>query len=276
MSTAETLRALLDGPYPETRERVRWWLSQPGNEPVDDLPLEEHRARVLEWVQELASEGDTAIGYPVEYGGKGSPGRGRDRVRDARDGRPVAAGQVRRAVRPLRRRDPAPRHRAPPRALPARRGLDGAARLLRDDGDRPRLQRAGAAHHRDLRPGDAGVRRQHARRRRAQGLHRQRRARRAPGGRLRAAHHRRRGARRARAARADPRRARRAVRRRADRGLRREARPQRRRQRPPVVRPRAGPAREPARQARAGRTRTAPTSARSRTRRGASSRCSGR
>src|SRR3954466_15289409 len=75
MSTAETLRALLDGPYPETRERVRWWLSQPGNEPVDDLPIEEHRERVLEWVRELASEGDTAIGYPEQYGGQGSPGR---------------------------------------------------------------------------------------------------------------------------------------------------------------------------------------------------------
>ena len=75
MSHSETLRALLDGPYPETRERVRWWLSQPGNEPVDDLPVEEHRERVLEWVRELSSEGDTAMGYPVEYGGKGSPGR---------------------------------------------------------------------------------------------------------------------------------------------------------------------------------------------------------
>ena len=75
MSTTETLRALLDGPYPETRERVRWWLSQPGNEPVDDLPTEEHRERVLAWVRELSSEGDTAMGYPVEYGGKGSPGR---------------------------------------------------------------------------------------------------------------------------------------------------------------------------------------------------------
>jgi acyl-CoA oxidase len=75
MSTTETLRALLDGPYPDTRERVRWWLSQPGNEPVDDLPTEEHRERVLAWVRELSSEGDTAMGYPVEYGGKGSPGR---------------------------------------------------------------------------------------------------------------------------------------------------------------------------------------------------------
>ncbi|MDA0182410.1 acyl-CoA dehydrogenase family protein [Solirubrobacter phytolaccae] len=74
MSTAETLRALLDGPYTQTRDRVRWWLSQPGNEPVDDLPLEEHRARVLEWSRELASQGDTAIGYPAEYGGKDNPG----------------------------------------------------------------------------------------------------------------------------------------------------------------------------------------------------------
>src|ERR1044072_8218082 len=75
MSNAETLRALLDGPYPETRERVRWWLSQPGNQPADDLPTEEQRERVLAWVRELSSEGDTAMGYPVEYGGKGSPGR---------------------------------------------------------------------------------------------------------------------------------------------------------------------------------------------------------
>jgi acyl-CoA oxidase len=75
MSTTETLRGLLDGRYPEIRERVRWWLSQPGNEPVDELPTEEHRERVLAWARELSSEGDTAIGYPVEYGGQGSPGR---------------------------------------------------------------------------------------------------------------------------------------------------------------------------------------------------------
>src|ERR1700754_703351 len=75
MSTGETLRTLLDGPYPETRERDRWWLSQPGNEPADDRPIEEHREQVLAWVRELSSEGDTAMGYPVEFGGKGSPGR---------------------------------------------------------------------------------------------------------------------------------------------------------------------------------------------------------
>src|SRR6478735_1142440 len=75
MSTTDTLRRRLDGPYPDTRERVRWWLSQPGNEPVDELSTEEHRERVLAWARELASEGDTGMGYPKEYGGKGLPGR---------------------------------------------------------------------------------------------------------------------------------------------------------------------------------------------------------
>src|SRR4051795_3535089 len=75
MSTSEPLRTLLDGPSPEPRERVGWWLSQPGNEPVDDRPISEHREQVLAWVRELSSEGDTAIGYPVEYGGQNSPGR---------------------------------------------------------------------------------------------------------------------------------------------------------------------------------------------------------
>ena len=73
MST-NILRELLDGEYAEIRDRVRWWLSQPGNEPVIDLPLEEHRAKVLAWVQELTSEGDTGRGFPAEYGGQDNVG----------------------------------------------------------------------------------------------------------------------------------------------------------------------------------------------------------
>ena len=69
MST-NTLRELLDGEYAEIRDRVRWWLSEPGNEPVTDLPLEEHRAKVLAWIQELTAEGDTGRGFPAEYGGQ--------------------------------------------------------------------------------------------------------------------------------------------------------------------------------------------------------------
>jgi acyl-CoA oxidase len=73
MST-NTLRELLDGEYAEIRDRVRWWLSEPGNEPVIDLPLEEHRAKVLAWIQELTSEGDTGRGFPSEYGGQDNVG----------------------------------------------------------------------------------------------------------------------------------------------------------------------------------------------------------
>src|SRR3954447_12724403 len=73
MST-NTLRELLDGEYAEIRDRVRWWLSEPGNEPVIDLPLEEHRAKVLAWLEELTSEGDTGRGFPAEYGGQDNVG----------------------------------------------------------------------------------------------------------------------------------------------------------------------------------------------------------
>ena len=33
------LRALLDGEHAETRDRVREWLSMPGNSPAADLPM---------------------------------------------------------------------------------------------------------------------------------------------------------------------------------------------------------------------------------------------
>src|SRR3954453_5976290 len=71
----KTLRALLDGEHATQRDRVREWLSDPTNAPATDLPPEEHRAKVLAWARELASEGDTAMGYPVEYGGQDAVGR---------------------------------------------------------------------------------------------------------------------------------------------------------------------------------------------------------
>src|SRR3954462_10385077 len=69
------LQALLDGEHVEIRDRVREWLSMPGNAAATDLPMEEHRARVLAWATELATEGDTAMGYPVEYGGQDAVAR---------------------------------------------------------------------------------------------------------------------------------------------------------------------------------------------------------
>jgi acyl-CoA oxidase len=74
-SAADALRAVLDGPYADTRDQVRDWLAEPGNAPADELPREDHRAKVLAWTKELAESGRTAVGYPVEYGGEGDVGR---------------------------------------------------------------------------------------------------------------------------------------------------------------------------------------------------------
>src|SRR5215217_6551862 len=66
---AADLQRFLDGPHAGVRDRVREWLSQDGNAPVYDMPLEEHRAQVLAWARELAGRGETVAGYPREYGG---------------------------------------------------------------------------------------------------------------------------------------------------------------------------------------------------------------
>ena len=68
-AAAAELQRFLDGPHAHVRDRVRDWLSQEGNAPVYDLPLEEHRAQVLAWAKELAGRGETVAGYPREYGG---------------------------------------------------------------------------------------------------------------------------------------------------------------------------------------------------------------
>jgi acyl-CoA oxidase len=75
LQTSGTLREVLDGEHADIRNRVRAWLSLPGNEPVHDLPREEHRARVLDWARELASQGDPAMGFPEAYGGQDAVAR---------------------------------------------------------------------------------------------------------------------------------------------------------------------------------------------------------
>jgi len=74
-SDVATLRRLLDGEHAEMRDRVREWLSRPGNIPTADRPLDEYRDQVLAWAKELADDGQTATGFPVEYGGEGAVGR---------------------------------------------------------------------------------------------------------------------------------------------------------------------------------------------------------
>ncbi|HET6506406.1 MAG TPA: acyl-CoA dehydrogenase [Baekduia sp.] len=68
------LRALLDGEHAEIRNLCRAWLSLPENAPRPDLPLEEHREQVLRWARELADAGETARGFPEEFGGRGQVG----------------------------------------------------------------------------------------------------------------------------------------------------------------------------------------------------------
>ena len=77
--------------------------------------------------------------------------RGHHPDRDAGDVRPVADGQGRCAVGPVRRRDREPRHRAASQGIRPEDHRPRAARLLRDDRDRPRQRRAGPGDHRDLR-----------------------------------------------------------------------------------------------------------------------------
>jgi acyl-CoA oxidase len=73
---AGALRRLLDGPHGDMRDTVREWLDRPGNAAiVDRLPLDEYRDQVMTWAKELADEGQTALGYPVQYGGAGDIGR---------------------------------------------------------------------------------------------------------------------------------------------------------------------------------------------------------
>ena len=68
--SATDLQRFLDGPHAAVRDRVREWLSQEGNAPAHDLPIEEHRAQVLAWARDLAGRGETVAGYPREYGGQ--------------------------------------------------------------------------------------------------------------------------------------------------------------------------------------------------------------
>jgi acyl-CoA oxidase len=75
MGNSAALQRLLDGQHAEQRDRVRQFLSAPGNEPAHGLPIEKHREKVLAWAKALAAEGDTAMGFPSEYGGQDAVGR---------------------------------------------------------------------------------------------------------------------------------------------------------------------------------------------------------
>ncbi len=71
------LRALLDAPYAEVRDRVRARISSPGfayfSGPDRMMDLNTYRDQVLEWCRQLSSFG--ALGYPESCGGAGDLGQ---------------------------------------------------------------------------------------------------------------------------------------------------------------------------------------------------------
>jgi acyl-CoA oxidase len=71
---AEDLQPLLDGRYASLRHQIRELLSRPESAPPIAIPTPEYRELVLEWMRAIASEGLSAPGFPVEYGGQGDPG----------------------------------------------------------------------------------------------------------------------------------------------------------------------------------------------------------
>ena len=183
------LTALLDGKYAEIRQLTRKNLAEYAGVLDDaiEMPRDEFRERVLELVRLMAATGATGLGFPTEYGGGGDIGASVAAFETLAFGDLSILVKVGRAVRPVRRRDPAARLEAPPRRLPRRPGQGRPARLLRDDRDGSRLQRAGAGHRRGVRPRREGVRDHDSGRPVAQGLHRQRRRARVDGGGVRPA-----------------------------------------------------------------------------------------
>ncbi len=170
----------------------------------EQMTTADYRERVKDVVVEMAATGQTGMGFPTEYGGGGDIGASLAAFETLALGDlsvlvkvGVQFGLFGGAILQLG-------HPAAPRALPGRHRDRPADGLLRDDRDRPRLQRAGAGHGGDVRPGHPGVRHRDDPRGRLEGLHRQRRGPRGAGGGLRPA----RGgggvARRARVRRTDP------------------------------------------------------------------------
>jgi len=69
------IRALLDAPYAEVRDRVRARISSPGFAYPPELDRETYRDRVLEWCRQLGHDGFGSLGYPESCGGAGNLGQ---------------------------------------------------------------------------------------------------------------------------------------------------------------------------------------------------------
>ena len=69
MVTATAVQSVLDGRWAAIREEVRGVLCDPLFAPVYDLPIDEHRDRVLEQARVLAASSGPRLLFPKDYGG---------------------------------------------------------------------------------------------------------------------------------------------------------------------------------------------------------------
>ena len=155
------LRRVVDGRWADVRAAVREQLPPEWCRPVGDLDREAQRAVTLERATVLAGWDLPRRGFETAYGGEDDIGGSMtlyemlglvDLSLMVKAG--VQWGLFGGALQALGTRKP-------PRALPAADHDPRAAGLLRDDRVRPRLGRAVAAHHGDVRRGATGVRHQH-------------------------------------------------------------------------------------------------------------------
>ena len=150
---AVTLRRFLDGPNRVVREHVRAVLARPEFErPVTPPPTERYREQVMEWGRLLARTNGPSLLFPREFGGLERVGAAitafetlghSDLSLLVKCG--VQFGLFGGAVHHLGTRKHHERYLRRHRLVRARRGV-------RDERDRPRLERPGGRDHRDLGP----------------------------------------------------------------------------------------------------------------------------
>ena len=157
-TTADHLRNALDGRWRDVKNRMREELTNEVFRPHYTPNTVIARTKVGRADEDHGRPGAAEDGFKKEHGGNGDVGAAVTQIEMLAMSRPVADGEGRRAVGPVRRRDREPRHRTASRGLRAADHRPRPARLLRDDRDRARQRRAVAGDHGHLRPGDRGVR----------------------------------------------------------------------------------------------------------------------
>ena len=148
------LTEVLDGRYAEVARLVRENLRDHASvlEDAETMSQADFRDRVRDVVVDMAATGATGLGFPVEHGGGGDMGASVAAFETLASGtcRCWSRWASSSGCSAARSSSSAPRTTTRSAARDHPRRGDG---LLRDDRDRPRLERPGGRHRRDLRRG---------------------------------------------------------------------------------------------------------------------------